>query len=125
VAIHVAHLRKLPLQSISGPKQQGGTKMVRYYLSPTIFVCIQVGSVEIIHPMSEREVLEGNAVINRFPFGNQLMSMKEIVAELGLCYGINSVQKFRRPRLHLKLNSRYPYQTAIEGRRGIVSIHSH
>jgi hypothetical protein len=61
------------------------------------------GSIEIIHPTSEREVLEGDAVINRFPFGNQLMSMKEIVAELGLSNTLPSDIKMLRYQFSRKV----------------------
>jgi hypothetical protein len=43
------------------------------------------GSVVIIYPSTDKqEVIDGDAVINWFPYGHQLMTMTEIVEDLGL-----------------------------------------
>jgi hypothetical protein len=38
----------------------------------------------VLSPSGETEELEGNAIMNRFPYGDRLLTMDEVFSELGL-----------------------------------------
>jgi hypothetical protein len=41
-------------------------------------------SISVISPSGETEQMEGNAIMNRFPYGDCLLTIHELVSELGL-----------------------------------------
>jgi hypothetical protein len=41
-------------------------------------------SILVLSPSGETEEVEGNAIMNRFPYGDRLLTMDEVVSELGL-----------------------------------------
>jgi hypothetical protein len=50
----------------------------------------------VLSPSGETEELEGNAIMNRFPHGDRLLTMDEVVSELGLPSTMPSDSRRRR-----------------------------
>jgi hypothetical protein len=55
------------------------------------------GSVVILYPSTDKqEVIDVDAVINRFPYGHRLMTMAEIVEDLGIPTTLPTDSRVRR-----------------------------
>jgi hypothetical protein len=63
------------------------------------------GSVTILHRDGREESIDGDYVISRFPYGDQLMTMREIVEDLCLPREMPMVTTMRRFKFYEKIMS--------------------
>jgi hypothetical protein len=57
----------------------------------------------IVSESGETEEVEGDAIINRFPYGNALLTMEELVDELGLPCVMPSEPRMRKYQFYEKI----------------------
>jgi hypothetical protein len=59
--------------------------------------------VLVVSPSGETEEVEGDAIVNRFPYGDDLLTMEEFVSELGLPVVMPSESKMRKYQFYGKV----------------------
>ena len=57
----------------------------------------------VMSPNGETEEVEGDSILNRFPFNDRLMTMEELVAELGLPSVMPTESRMRKYRFYAKV----------------------
>jgi hypothetical protein len=59
--------------------------------------------ISVLSPNGETEEVDGDAILNRFPFGDRLLTMDELVAELGLPSVMPTESRMRKYRFYGKV----------------------
>ena len=60
-------------------------------------------SISVISPSGKKEEIEGDAIMNRFPYGDRLLTMNEVVSELDLPSTMPSESRWRRYKFYGKV----------------------
>jgi hypothetical protein len=80
----------------------------------------------VLSPSGETEELEGNAITNRLPYGDRLLTMDEVVSELGLPSTMPSDSRRRRyffgkvwsPKAKFDVNFKVPQAVPLSKKAG-------
>ena len=68
-----------------------------------ILFLFKTGCFIILSPSGESEEVDGESILNRFPFGDCLLTMQELVLELGLPSVMPSESRMRKYRFYEKV----------------------
>jgi hypothetical protein len=70
--------------ALSNPDAKKRSPWCNTLLSGQLLYQFESKSISVISPSSDREQVEGKAIVYRFPYSDCLLTMEEVICELGL-----------------------------------------